>query len=91
MTAGESQTSPRELPCRELVEAITDYFEGRLSEEERRRFEHHLFGCGGCRSYVEQMGETIRLTGALAEDDVPAAGHDRLLVAFRGWKDARPA
>jgi len=91
MTAGDSQTPQRELPCRELVEVITDYFEGRLPEEERRRFEHHLLGCGGCRSYVEQMRETIRLTGALAEDDVPAAGREQLLAAFRDWKSERPA
>ena len=90
MTAGESHTPPRELPCRELVEVITDYFEGRLSEEERRRFEHHLLGCGGCRSYIEQIRETIRLVGAITEDDVPPEGREHLLRALGDWKNARP-
>ena len=78
-----------DLRCIELVELITDYFEGRLSDEDRLRFDQHLLGCRGCTSYVQQMGETIRLTGRLGEDDVPLAGRDRLLGAFAAWRDAR--
>jgi anti-sigma factor RsiW len=78
------------LACKELVEIITDYFEGRLSDADRRRFDEHLLGCGGCRNYVEQMRETIRLAGTLREEDVPVAGRDRLLAAFRDWKQTGP-
>ncbi len=76
----------REFTCRELVEAVTDHFEGRTQPDERIRFEQHLVYCGSCRAYVEQMRETIRLTGTLREDDVPAEGRDELLEAFREWK-----
>ena len=87
--SSQDTAPPRNLACKELVEIITDYFEGRLGADDRRRFDDHLVGCRGCRNYVDQMRETIRLTGNLAEDDVPAAGRDRLLAAFRDWKRQR--
>lgn len=73
-----------DLSCGELVELVTDYLEGRLTGESRVRFERHLDDCAGCRNYVEQIRATVRLTGALAE--LPAAGRDALLAAFRDWK-----
>jgi anti-sigma factor RsiW len=72
-----------ELTCQELVELVTDYLEGALPARERRAVEHHLAQCDGCAAYLEQMRETRRLTGALRPDDVPEAGIDALLAAFR--------
>jgi anti-sigma factor RsiW len=74
------------MTCRELVQVITDYLEGNLSRRDRRRFEWHIRGCDGCTTYVEQMRETIRLTGVLGEDDLPPAARDELLAVFRDWK-----
>jgi len=75
-----------DLNCIELVELVTDYLEGRLSEEDRQRFDHHLSLCGGCTNYVEQFRETIRLTGTLREDDLEPAARAALLEQFRSWK-----
>jgi hypothetical protein len=75
-----------ELTCQELVEIVTDYFEGSMPAEDRLRFERHLVYCDWCVDYLHQMRETVRLTGALREDDVPADARDRLLQTFRGWK-----
>ena len=77
----------RDLICRELVEIVTDYLEGRLPPHDLLRFEEHLLICSGCASYVEQMRETIRLTGALREEDVLAPAREELLEAFRHWKE----
>jgi anti-sigma factor RsiW len=77
--------SERGLTCHEVVEIITDYLEGVLAPADRRRVEDHLSGCDGCTAYLEQMRETIRLTGRLTEEQVPADQRDRLLVAFRTW------
>ena len=74
------------MNCKELVELVTDYLEGKLSLTERQRFEAHLSGCAGCRNYLDQMRTTIRLSGRLTEDHVPAEGKDKLLQAFRQWK-----
>jgi anti-sigma factor RsiW len=81
----------RELPCQELVELVTSYFEGSLSRRDRRRFEAHIGGCDHCTAYVEQMRETIETTGRLTEDDLEPQARDELLAAFRGWSEGQAA
>ena len=77
-----------ELTCRELVEIVTDYFEGALAPDDSVRFEKHLVMCDGCTIYVDQLRETIRLTGMLKEEQIPDDARDALLEAFRGWKSS---
>ena len=81
-------TGPGPLTCKELVEIVTAYVDGALPPIDRVRFEAHLEGCSGCRRYVQQMMTTIRLTGTLAEDMLPAETQAALLRLFRGWKEA---
>jgi anti-sigma factor RsiW len=78
----------REMPCQELVELVTTYFDGSLSRRDRRRFEAHIAGCEHCTAYVEQMRLVIEATGRLTEEDVPPEAREELLAAFRGWRDA---
>jgi predicted anti-sigma-YlaC factor YlaD len=75
-----------EITCKELVEVVTDYLEGRMAPERRLLFEEHVAFCSWCDTYLEQMRETIRLTGALTEDDLAPETRDRLLAVFRTWK-----
>ena len=77
-----------EMPCRELVELVTAYLEEDLSRRDRRRFAAHIAGCDGCTNYVEQMRETIRITGALTEESLDPVAREHLLAAFRDWKPA---
>jgi anti-sigma factor RsiW len=74
-----------EITCRELVELVTDYFEGRLPEPTRVRFEDHLALCPGCVTYLEQMRATVRLVSRVDElerrPEVAA-----LLRAFRDFR-----
>lgn len=74
------------LTCQELVELVTSYFEGTLPPEERARFETHLAVCRGCVNYVEQMRQTIRLTGTLTAESIADDVCDHLLATFRDWK-----
>jgi anti-sigma factor RsiW len=74
-----------ELPCRELVELITDYLEDRLSPVDRRRFEAHLATCDACRTYMEQFRQTIRVLGRLPEESLSSEARTALLAAFRDW------
>ena len=76
-----------DLTCAELVELVTEYLEGGLSERDRERFEEHVVFCGGCSNYLDQMRRTIELTGRLTEDDLPAGSEASLLAAFRDWKE----
>jgi len=88
MPASET-ASPHELTCRELVELVTDYFEGALSPEERLRFEGHISVCPPCRKHLKQMRETIRLLGTLTEEDLSQKARGELLHAFHGWRSGR--
>ena len=81
-------TDVEQLSCRELVELVTDYLEGALSEEERLRFEEHIGICTGCRVYLEQIRQTIVVVGRLSEDSLAPDAERELLEAFRGWRFA---
>ena len=74
-----------EMPCRELVELVTDYLEGRLSPVDRARFEAHLEACDACRTYLDQFRQTVRTLGRLREDSLSPEAKSALLAAFRGW------
>jgi anti-sigma factor RsiW len=77
-----------QLSCQELVELVTDYLEGALSDEARARFEDHIGRCGACTIYLEQMRETISLLGHLPPDALSPQAEAELLEAFRGWRPA---
>ncbi len=81
-----------DFPCNLFVELVTEYLEGALSSDETQRLEEHLAICGGCESVLEQFRVVIRMTGALAEDDVDAltpAQREPVMSAFREWATAR--
>lgn len=79
------------LTCREVVELVTAYLENALSTAEQRRFKEHLGGCSGCAGYLNQIRETIAVTGRVDLDDLPDASRAELLSAFRGWPRDRGA
>ena len=79
-------SSAAPIACRELVTLVTDYLEDRLTPDDRARFDAHIAGCPHCTAYVEQMRETIRLTGTLREEELPAEVREALLAALRGRK-----
>jgi predicted anti-sigma-YlaC factor YlaD len=80
-----SRSMERELTCHEVVELVTDYLEDALPSEVRDRVEAHLADCEGCTRYLDQMRETIRLTGMLTEEQLPEEQKAALLAAFRSW------
>ena len=76
-----------EFSCQEMIEVVTNYLEGALAPDERQRFERHLSRCAGCTTYVDQMRETIRQTGAVPrEESLPPALRERIVAQFRTWR-----
>jgi anti-sigma factor RsiW len=75
-----------ELTCKELVELVTAYFEGALSDAERRLFEEHIELCEGCRRYLAQLRTTIEMTGRLDAETLDPRAREALLEAFRSWR-----
>jgi predicted anti-sigma-YlaC factor YlaD len=78
--------SARALTCREVIELLSDYVEGALSTDDQRRVDEHLALCDGCTTYLEQIRETIRLSGMVSEEQVPEPEKTALLDAFRDWR-----
>jgi predicted anti-sigma-YlaC factor YlaD len=74
------------LTCKELVELVTAYLEGRLSLHDQARFDEHLAECTACPIYIEQMRQTISLMGELREETISKEARDELIAIFRHWK-----
>jgi predicted anti-sigma-YlaC factor YlaD len=75
-----------DIACREVVELLTEYLEEALDAVDRARLDEHLAGCGGCTAVLAQLRDTIRLTGTLTEDDLPAPLRDSVRDAFLAWR-----
>ena len=74
------------MNCKELVELVTDYLEGKLPDAQTVRFEQHLSACDGCTNYVAQMRQTIQIVGALQKDALTTGQWHDLMGIFRNWK-----
>ena len=59
------------MDCQELVELVTDYLEGALSETRADEVEAHLRECVDCLRYLGQ----IQLTTRLLRRVTPGSGH----------------
>jgi anti-sigma factor RsiW len=81
-----AETIAEAMSCQELVELVTAYLEGALDAEALERFEEHLATCGTCQVYLEQIRQTIALTGRLTPEQLSPDAEDALLQAFRSWK-----
>jgi anti-sigma factor RsiW len=87
MTDDATTDALPELPCQDLVEVVTDYLDGALSDVDRRRFEEHLAICEACVGYVEQIRLTIVASGRAGTqpEALPAELREGLRSAFRDW------
>ena len=73
------------MKCRQVVSLVTEYLEGTLPAEARRRFEEHLAGCPHCTEYLAEMRSTLRLMGRLDPERLPDHVRRDLVQAFRDW------
>jgi anti-sigma factor RsiW len=71
------------MTCKELVELVTDYLEGRLPDATREQLEAHLAACDGCTAYIDQMRVTLRALGRIPEETLPVQARQELIAAFR--------
>jgi hypothetical protein len=82
--------TPRPLPCREVVELVSDFIEGTLPRRTRRRMEHHLRGCDPCVEYVGQIRASVALTEQVEIEPLPPETRDRLVDLYRQWQEPEP-
>ena len=75
-----------DVTCREVVELLSDYLDDAMPAPDRERLEAHLAQCDGCSAALEQLRETIRVTGTVSEGEVPSSQLDAIRTAFRAWR-----
>lgn len=78
------------MSCKQFVEIVTEYLEHQLDEARRLWTDEHLKKCDACRTYLEQMRETIGALRGLADDELDEARRDQILVAMRAGRPAHP-
>jgi anti-sigma factor RsiW len=85
LTTTRPTTDAEDLACQELVEIVSDYLDGAMAPEARRRVEVHLESCPYCIEYLEQMRAIGGALHGLARESIAPERRDALLEAFRGW------
>jgi predicted anti-sigma-YlaC factor YlaD len=86
-SASEFDVTDHEVTCQQLVELVTDYFEGALQPRTMSQVEEHLVLCDGCATYVEQMQATSASLRELADPRSPVPP-DSVLAALRAKRAA---
>ena len=72
--------------CRETVEEVTDYLEGRLGPRQRLSFQVHQVICTGCRIYLHQMKQTLQTLRAMRSEPVSRQVRQELMQQFVAWR-----
>jgi anti-sigma factor (TIGR02949 family) len=83
--ADPSRPGSGDLQCVELVDSLTEYLDGEVSQDRRRRIEEHLATCEGCRAALDQFQTVIGVAGRLTPDDlahIDAIVRDRLIATL---------
>jgi len=81
------------LTCRELVEFLAEYLEGRLPEDQLARFNGHLATCPSCVSYARSYKDTVRLgrrVFSCPDETVPGHVPEDLVRAILDARDRQP-
>lgn len=78
------------MTCQELVELVTDYLEGIVSDDEVARLERHLCDCPGCRAYIEQMREAIGLLASMSSGTLSRDQAEAVIAALRRRNEDDP-
>jgi anti-sigma factor RsiW len=79
-------TTEADVTCREVVELLSDYLDDAIPAPDRARLDAHLAGCVGCSAALEQLRETIRVTGTLTEEQVGQEQLEPVRSVFRAWR-----
>ena len=79
----------RALVCRQAVELMADYLDGRLPPKELARLKEHLAACPHCSEYLAQLRMTIDALGRAEPDALTDDALDELVGLYRRWQAQR--
>jgi anti-sigma factor RsiW len=77
----------RALVCRQAVDLMADYLDGRLDANQVRRLEEHLAGCPHCTEYLAQLRVTIDALGHADPATLDDEALDDLVHLYRQWRE----
>ena len=67
-----------EISCVEVWRELSNYIDGAVDPDLRRRMEEHFKSCGHCTAVLDGMRNVVRLVGDDRVFDLPAGFSDRL-------------
>ena len=73
------------MTCHELIEFLSAYVDGELSEDVRFRFDAHVAACPECSAYLKSYEATVKLAKTAvggSDDPVPADVPEDLVKAI---------
>lgn len=80
------KSDPRE--CEETRALMSEYVDGDLDDESRRRVERHVRFCPRCHTVLENLRETLaRLRGVGREQPAEAESEAVAARVSRAWRD----
>lgn len=60
------------MTCRDALDFLADYLDGRLPWRQRISFDFHLFLCRNCRDYLDGYRKTIQVSRAVLTEPCKA-------------------
>jgi len=67
-----------EISCLHVWREISNYIDGEIDQELRRRMEEHFKGCEHCTAVLDGTKNVVRLVGDGCTFDLPADFSERL-------------
>ena len=67
-----------ELTCREFIDFLDDYVEGKQAPDVRAEFERHLVDCPDCVDYLKTYRDTISLAREACSKDPSLSAPDEV-------------
>ena len=77
----------RAMTCRDTINRLMDYVDGRLTASERRALEAHLIACVRCREFLESYRKTPEIFKRATAAHLPKATARRLQKALKKRAD----
>ena len=78
------------MNCREFVDFLMEYLDGRLDASQAAGFQEHMRECPPCEVYLDTYQETIRLGKCICEPDgsMPQDVPEELVQAILAAREA---
>jgi anti-sigma factor (TIGR02949 family) len=75
--------------CRETIDLLMDYLEGRLSPQDHEALKNHFADCPPCLAFVRSYQETPRILRKATEIHLPPEMESRLQKYLRAKHETK--